>query len=325
MRKFIALSAILCIAIAATYFSACNNNKTAEPQADAKEDSLKNVLAKGEYLVHHVAGCLDCHSQRDFTKYSGPIAPGTEGGGGFGFDKSLIGDLIPGVVYAKNITPDPETGIGTWTDDEILRAMTQGISKNGDTLYPLMPYMSYNRMAKEDLLSIIAYIKTLKPIKNKVSARQLMVPISMIYPAKMLQPSIDNNVRPAESDVVKYGEYLTTFADCATCHTPFTKQGPDMSRMFAGGLTFFLPSNKVNSANITSDSATGIGTWTEQAFMNKFTVYRDPKNYNYDPGNQNTIMPLSILAGIKDSDLKAIYAYLSTVRPVTNKIEKFPK
>jgi hypothetical protein len=232
---------------------------------------------------------------------------------------------LPGVLHGKNITPDAETGIGTWTDDEILRAMTQGISKNGDTLFPIMPYPNYNRMAKDDLLSIIAYIRTLKPIKNKIPARQLMMPIAMAYPGKFLQPSVDGNFRPSESDKVKYGEYLITMADCGTCHSPLTPQGPDISRMYAGGYTFELPSNKVVSANITPDTATGIGAWPEEAFMNKFTPFRDEKIINSDPGKQNTIMPLSILAGIKDDDLKAIYAYLRTVKPISNKVEKFPK
>ena len=181
-------------------------------------------------------------------------------------------------------------------------------------------------MAKEDLMSIIAYIKTLKPIKNKVPARQLMAPIAMAYPGKFLQPSVDGNIRPPESDKVKYGEYLITMADCGTCHSPLTPQGPDMSRMYAGGYRFDLGATGiVNSANITPDSATGIGAWTEERFLNKFTPYREEKNYNYDPGKQNTIMPLSILAGMKDEDLKAIYAYLRTVKPISNKVEKFPK
>lgn len=91
---------------------------------------------------------------------------GSEGGGG-GLFSNNIHDAIPGTLYGKNITPDIETGIGSWTDDEILRAITQGISKNGDTLFPLMPYVNYNKMAKDDLLAIIAYIRTLKPIKIK--------------------------------------------------------------------------------------------------------------------------------------------------------------
>ena len=322
MRKFIALAAICSFTIAALYISSCKGKKS-EPQANNKEDSLKKVIERGDYLANNVAGCMDCHSKRDFSKYSGPVVPGTEGGGGFVLDEKFG---LPGILYGKNITPDAETGIGTWTDDEILRAMTQGISKTGDTLFPIMPYPNFNRMAKEDLLSIITYIKTLKPIKNKIPPRQLMMPIAAAYPGKFLQPSVDGNVRPPESDKVKYGEYLITIADCGTCHSPLTPQGPDMSRMYAGGYRFDLGATGiVNSANITPDSATGIGAWTEERFLNKFTPYREEKNYNYDPGKQNTIMPLSILAGIKDEDLKAIYAYLRTVKPINNKVEKYPK
>lgn len=321
MRKFFVLTAILIVSIAAVYFSSCNNEKK-EPEPTANKDSLDNAIKRGEYLAHHVAGCMDCHSKRDFTKYSGPVMPGTEGGGGMIFDQKFG---LPGVLYGKNITPDSETGIGTWTDEEVLRAMTQGIRKNGDTLFPLMPYASYNHMAKEDLLSIIAYIRTLKPIKNKISPRQLMIPIAMAYPGPALQPSVDGNVRPAESDIVKYGGYLITVADCGTCHSPLTKQGPDRSRMYAGGYVFDLGSNKVASANITPDSATGIGTWTEERFLAKFAPYREEKNYDYAPGKENTIMPLTLIAGMTDNDLRAIYAYLHSIKPISNKVEKFPK
>ena len=321
MRKLLILSGICSLIIMAAYFSACKDKKSTAAETTDK-DSIKKVLERGEYLALHVAGCIDCHSKRDFAKFSGPVIPGTEGGGGLVFDQKFG---LPGILYGKNITPDNETGIGTWTDEEILRAMTQGISKNGDTLFPLMPYVQFNHMAKEDLLSIIAYIKTWKPIHNKVPARQLMVPIAMAYPGPALQASVDGNIRPPETDKVKYGEYLTTMADCGTCHSPQTPQGPDITRMFAGGYKFDLGSNKVNSANITPDSATGIGAWTEERFLTKFIQYREEKSYNFNPGNQNSIMPLSILAGIKDEDLKAIYAYLRTVKPVTNAVEKFPK
>jgi len=322
MRKLLALTAILCFICIAAYFTACNNNKV-EAQADTnKEDSLKKSIAHGDYLVNHVALCIDCHSERDYSKYSGPVKPGTEGMGGEAFTPGMG---VPGTVYAKNITPDSETGIGTWTDDEILRAMTQGITKTGDTLFPIMPYPNFNRMAKEDLMDIIAYIRRLKPVKNKVQARQLMIPIALAYPGRMLQPSVDGNVRPPETDIVKYGGYMTTFSSCGECHTPMTPQGPDFSRMFAGGHTFDNVLFKVTSANITPDSTTGIGMWTEDKFMTKFLPYREEKNYNFDAGKQNTIMPLAAYAGMKDSDLKAIYAYLRTVRAVSNKIEKYPK
>ena len=322
MRKIIALAAICSLTIAALYISSCKGKKS-EPQANNKEDSLKKVLERGEYLTLHVVPCLDCHSKRDYSKYSGPIVPGSEGMGGEVFDQKSIG--LPGTVYAKNITPDPETGIGTWTDDEILRAMTQGINKNGDTLFPIMPYVNFNHMAKEDLLSIIAYIRTLKPIKNKIPARQLMIPISMAYPAPALQPSVDGNMRPPETDVVKYGEYMVNAAACIDCHTPQVKGQFDFSRSFGGGLHFDAGSFKVNTANITPDSATGIGAWNEERFLNKFTQYREEKAYDFNPGTQNTVMPLTPYAGMKDGDLKAIYAYLRTVKPVSNKVEKYPK
>ena len=322
MRKFIALAAICTLIIAALYTSSCKGKKS-EPQADNKEDSLKKVLERGEYLTLHVVPCLDCHSKRDFSKFSGPLVPGSEGMGGYAFDQKLAG--VPGVVYAKNITPDPETGIGTWTDDEILRAMTQGISKTGDTLFPIMPYVNFNHMAKDDLLSIIAYIRTLKPIKNKVPDRQLMIPISMVYPAPALQASIDGNMRPPETDVVKYGGYLLNAAACVDCHTPQVQGQYDFSKTLAGGFRFDAGSFINNTANITPDSATGIGAWTEERFMNKFTVCREEKGYNYDAGTQNTYMPLTMYAGMTDNDLKAIYAYLRTVKPVSNKVEKYPK
>ena len=211
MRKYIALAAIIAFIIVAANFSSCKDKKSETKTGDNK-DSVAQQVKRGEYLAIHVAGCIDCHSNRDLTKFSGPVVPGTEGGGGFVFNEKFG---LPGTLYSRNITPDPETGIGTWTDDEILRAMTQGISKNGDTLFPIMPYPNFNRMAKDDLMSIIAYIRTLKPIKNKVEPRKLTIPIAMAYPGPILQPSIDKNVRPAETDVVRYGEYLAAMADCA--------------------------------------------------------------------------------------------------------------
>ena len=118
---------------------------------------------------------------------------------------------------------------------------------------------------------------------------------------------------------------MTNAAVCVDCHTPQTMQGPDFSKMFAGGFTFPIGNLLVNSANITPDSATGIGAWNEERFMNKFILYREEKNWNYSPGNQNTYMPVVMYSGMKDEDLKAIYAYLRTIKPISNKVEKYPK
>ena len=325
MQKTIVVSAILFMALTTIFFIACNNNST-EPnaRANSQEDSLKKVVARGEYLTLHVAVCMHCHSLRDFTKYAGPDVPGSIGGGGSKFDNTIFA-VIPGSFYSKNITPDSATGIGAWTDEELLRAITQGIRKNGDTLFPLMPYAHFNHMAKDDVISIIAYLRTLKPIKNTIPARQLMIPISVAYPAGALQKSIDSNTRPPESDKVKYGAYLVNMAGCSDCHTPYVKGQPDFSREFAGGNIFTVGDFKVASANITPDSTTGIGAWDVEGFLNKFTVCREEKGYNYNPGKMNTVMPLVDYSGMTDEDLKAMYAYFRTVKPVTNAVMKYPK
>jgi len=323
MKKLLALAAICSVVVFLLFLPSCNNNASDKPSASGKDDSIKKVLDRGEYLAVHVAACLDCHSTRDINKFAGPVVTGTEGQGGFEFGPGVG---APGKIYARNITPDNETGIGTWTDEEIMRAVTHGISKNGDTLFPIMPYLRYNRMAKSDLLAIIAYIRTLKPIKNKVPARQLMIPIAMAYPAPALQASVDGNVLPPASDKVAYGAYLGNMAHCTDCHTPITPKGePDMTKLFAGGHVCDVGAFKVAAANITMDSATGIGTWTEERFMNKFTPYREEKNYNFNPGKENTVMPLPAMAGMTDADLHALWAWVKTIPAVSNKVEKYPK
>lgn len=297
----------------------CNDGAETDDASIAANDSLQAQLERGKYLTTKVALCLDCHSERNFDYFSGPIIEGTEGKGGELFDQHNVG--VPGTIYARNITPDPATGIGSWTDDEIFRALTQGISKNGDTLFPLMPYPAYNQMAKEDIDAIIAYIKTLKPIEHKVPERQLLMPIHMAYPPN-LKATLDSNQRPPMDDKVKYGQYLVTAASCFDCHTPM--ENGQFGQPFTGGYTFNMPTFTVNSANLTSDPETGIGSWSEEQFLNKFTQYRNKEAYVFDAGRQNTIMPWTLYAQMDDYDLKAIYAFLKTLPPVKNKVEKHP-
>ena len=321
MPKLNAFYRVIFIALIVILFTGCNSNTSkslaSTGQNMMKQDSLNKVIARGKYLALHVAACFHCHSHRDFTKYAGPEIPGTKGEGGLKFDTTeLIG--MPGTFYSANITPDSATGIGSWTDKEILRAMTQGINKNGDTLFPLMPYYDFNRLAKSDLLSIIAYIRTLKPIKNAVPARHLTMPISTFYNEAALLKSVDANVCPPRSDQVKYGSYLVTMAGCNGCHTR------DGKSMLAGGVKFHAGTFKVTSANLTPDSSSGIGGWSEQAFLDKFIPCRDKQGYNYNPGKQNTIMPVVDFSGMTDGDLKAIYVYLRSIKPVKNIVIKFP-
>ncbi len=317
MAKFNAKSLVTLILIAAVVFlSTCvSNNNSA---GISKEDSLKQQLDHGKYLVTSVVNCVDCHSQLDMNKFSLPLIEGTEGSGGFPVHEIIN---IPGKIFIPNITP---YALKDWTDDEIAIAMTKGINKNGDTLFPMMPYHGMSKMAREDVHAVIAYIRTLKPIENSFPKRELFVPASVFGP--LPDNDYKNNVRPDTNNKVQYGEYLVSIAHCGDCHTPFSPEGiPDFSKGLSGGNEDKLPGFTVRSANITPDSATGIGSWTEAMFISKFRTNASPENVNRNPGKQNTIMPWTFFGRMKDNDLKAIYAYLRTVPPIQNKVVKWPE
>lgn len=317
MRKLLVLAVLFSVTIAAVYFSACNNS-TSDKQATTETDSLKQLVDRGHYLAHYVTQCMDCHSVRDTGKFSMPVVPGTEGGGApIPFGKA---EGIPGEVTPPNITP---FALKDWTDEEIIRAITGGINKKGDTLFPIMPYQHYSKMAKDDILAIVAYIRSLKPIERTTPPRRLEIPLSMLGPLPVV--NLDNNIKPDKADKLKYGEYLVNAAVCSECHTPMGPQGPDFSKVFAGGFVFDLPMFKVAVGNITPDSATGIGTWTEEMFLARFKNNGSDEMVNKYPGRMNTIMPWAMYAKMGEEELKAVYAYLRTVKPITNKVEKYPK
>ena len=308
-------------------FNACDSRKKVPPKEDpveeksaTKSSSLKQIIS-GERIVLSRARCLDCHSQRNWNMFGGPIIKGTEGMGGMMFNKEF--GAVRGTVYARNITP---AGIGDWSDDELIRAITQGITKKGDTLYPIMPYAFYNKMVKEEIEDVVAYIRSLKRVDSVVPERKLTVSASSAYPSSLLTQNIETNVKPSELNKVKYGEYLVTTVGCTNCHTPLNaKREYQLDKLFAGGLRWKHEKFTAVSANITPDPATGIGNWTEELFLTKFKDYRDPSFYNYNPGRKNTFMPWLSFSQLNDYDLKAIYAYLRTVKPVSNTVEKFPE
>ena len=278
-------------------------------------------LARGQYLVENVVGCVVCHADRDFAKYTGPVVAGTKGKGGqrFGF-----GDE-PFVLYARNITPE---GIGDWTDGELIRAITSGVSRDGTPLFPLMPYTHYAKLAREDVEAIVAYVRTLPPVPAQpLPSRQLNFPLPLIVRTIPAAPS--HRPLPPPTDRVAYGEYLVNAAVCSDCHTPMDDQGAPLAGMdFAGG-TPFMPGGVglVRSANITPDAMTGIGTWTEDQFLEKFRAFRGAPVRDLDGEErlQNTEMPWPNYAGMTDDDLRAIYAYLRSLPPVINRVEKHPR
>ena len=133
--------------------------------------------------------------------------------------------------------------------------------------------------------------------------------------------------RPSPDDKVAYGKYLTSAALCSDCHTPIDDQGTPLPNMdFAGGQEFVETGYRVRAANITPDANTGIGSWTEQQFIDKFKAFENATSTTLGEHEraQNTVMPITAYAGMTREDLSAIYAYLRTLKPVTNRVEKFP-
>ncbi len=275
-------------------------------------------LARGQYLFEHVSLCVDCHSTRDWTKYGGPVMPGTHGKGGelFGTNMGLPGDF-----YARNITP---AGLGDWTDGEIVRAMTTGVSRDGEPLFPIMPYPRYGRMAKDDVDAIVAYLRTIPAIANTVPAHTFKFPMQLV--TRTIPAPAQFTTRPSPSDRVNYGEYVTNAAACTDCHTPQVQGAPVPGLTFAGGMEFPLPGGGyVRSANITADAGTGIGTWTEQQFVDKFTAMASAPDQvlaTADDKKKNTVMPWKAYGGMTRDDLAAIYTYLRSLPPVVHRVEK---
>jgi mono/diheme cytochrome c family protein len=284
---------------------------------DLKLNADSALLARGSYLANHVAVCIDCHSARDWNYLSGPIVHGTEGQGGEIFSEKFG---FPGTFYAKNITPE---GIGNWTDGEIYRAITSGVSKNGEPFFPIMPYPNYNTMDTEDVHAIIAYIRTLAPIKNKVEPSSANFPVNLIL--RTMPKPANPQKRPEKSQVLEYGSYLFKVAACNNCHTPHEKGEPIEGKFLAGGFEFPLAGGIVRSANLTQDKETGIGHWTKETFISKFKAFKD-SSMSKSPVSQgayNTIMPWTMYAGMTDEDLSAIFEYLQTVPAIKNEVIKY--
>jgi hypothetical protein len=311
--KRILLIVVIIVASALAYLKLALPN-VGEPE-EIKITATPEMIKRGEYLANHVCVCIDCHSTRDWSKFSGPPIVGTEGKGGDAFTRDFG---FPGNFYSKNITP---ANLGDWTDGEIIRAISCGVDKHGKSLFPVMMYPYYSTMDKDDIIAIVAYIRTLKPIKNETKPAEPDFPMNLII--NTIPSDAKYTTLPSKDDKVDYGKYLVNASGCADCHTNVIKGKKIEGMDFAGGREFNLPGpKKIISSNITPDKETGIGYWTEETFVNKFKSFEDrTKLQDYkSPKDYQSIMPWNMYAGMDSSDLKAIFAYLQTLKAVKNKV-----
>lgn len=322
MKKVFKFLGIIFVILLLVVIGAATYVKTALPNVgpppDLKVEITPERVERGEYLANHVMLCMDCHGERDFSLFAAPPKPGSQGSGGEIFDQKFG---FPGTFVAVNLTP---FGIGDWTDGELYRAITCGVSKDGHALFPVMPYKNFGKMADEDIHSVIAYLRTLSPIENSLPTREIDFPVNFIIntmPIKGVPEAI-----PSKSDPVAYGKYMINAAGCAECHTKHEK-GEVVGKYLAGGFVFPMPDGSVvRSANITQHPTKGIGSWTEETFMKRFKQYVTDSTkavIPVEPGQMQTIMPWYMYAGMDSLDLKSIFAYLKTVEPVDESVITF--
>jgi hypothetical protein len=278
-------------------------------------------LERGRYLVEHVLPCGVCHAGSvEESVWGGPPAAGLEWQGGlfWGEDSGF-----PGRLYSRNITPDVETGLGGWTDGEIMRAVREGVDRNGRALAPIMPYLEWRAISDEDAGAMVVYLRTLPPRRNSVPPPEISLSRWLEY-VRLPEPLHGPVPAPDRGDEVAYGRYLSTIAGCRTCHgrVGATYQIEDE---FGGGQTFRMAwGGTVRSPNLTPH-ATGLGSRTRENFVAIFKSFDDPDARRIPVApEKNTVMPWLQFSGMTEADLGAIHAYLLTVKPVDNAVERWP-
>lgn len=301
------------------YVSATWDKPVDRPVREMTASMDSATIAHGEFLFKYSTTCWMCHSPRrsiDGLPSGGAVEDLRDFGPGFG------------LFYMKNITPDKETGIGTWTDGEIVRAIREGIGKDGHAFF-IMPSRAFNRMSDEDALAIAAYLKSLPPVKNPLAAHEYSFFTKALYTFGMIKPQpqvTEPVVAPPRGATVEWGKYLANHrALCTDCHTPFDQNTGTFfeDSLFVGGnFPIGQPLGKMAEEeidpiwaygpNLTPDSATGIGTWTEDDFVAVLKSGVGPDGRT----RVATAMPYPYYKLWDEIDLRAMYRYLRTLEPV---------
>lgn len=273
--------------------------------ADAPDPQQAKV-DRGEYLAH-IAGCNLCHTPM------GKMGPDTS--------KAYAGGLEVkeafGTWRSPNITMHEATGIGSWTDEQIIKAVREGVRPDGTGMIPIMPFMFYNAMSDDDAAALVAYLRTVPAVDNKVE-RVTGLPLPTADKMPVPKPA---GKPPGESPAER-GRYLATLAHCGACHVPVDKKGvPDMARMYAGGMPMELMEpfgeGVVYAPNLTPDPKTGIADYTEEDLV---AAIRTMKKKDGSP----IVFPMMLYApaygALSDEDASAIAVFIKSLPPVENAV-----
>jgi mono/diheme cytochrome c family protein len=299
----VALVAIVVGGVPAYMYAAYPKMRAAQ---DMKAPTTPEAIERGRYLSEAMTGCIACHSPIDESRpgdfpqagleYAGRVFPQGTG---------------PGTVIAPNITPDPETGIGRWTDGEVVRAIREGVSRDGRPLFPMMNYPNYKKFSDDDVLAIVAFLRTQKPVKRDSGRTQLDFPVGIIV--RTLPQPLDGPPPGLPAAGVERGRAMLGIMLCGDCHSPRDDRGNLVpGKELAGGTAFKGPYGLVYAANITSHPSAGIGAYSNDDLKR---IFREGKNR---AGRALWVMPWSVTKNMTDADLDALIAALREVPPSPN-------
>lgn len=264
-----------------------------------------DLVERGRYLVT-IAGCIECHTPINLETFQ-PIE-GMEFAGGNAFEVPGLGTIL-----SRNITQDEEYGIGAWTDEEIKTTIQTGVAPDGQHIFPIMPYTTFNNMAEEDLDAIVAFLRTVEPINNPIPRQQLLP--DEAYPQLQRRTDI---VAPDPTDTAERGRYLMrAVTACTDCHTPIDAEtgAPIMDMYLAGGQPYAGPWGTIYGGNITPDEETGIGTWSDE------DIERVVRQGIRPDGRIAVLMPYTLYSQLTDDDMAGIIYFLrNDVQAVHNEV-----
>lgn len=282
------------------------------PLTDRKFERTPQRMARGRYLVEHVAGCFDCHSLVDFKKPGMQPIAGYKGSGDV-LTADEAGFPAPYQVVHPNISPDMDTGAGTWTDDMFARAIREGVGHDGRKLTNYMPYRQFRYLSDEDLASVVVYVRSIPPVHRSLPKSNFP---EWVLDEANPEPLSEPVPTPDLSTPVKRGEWLVHIADCSGCHTPTDGRFHDLPGMYmAGGGQLKGRWGEVYSANLTPDPSSPFYTSTPEQFIKEIHSGKVTARV------LNSIMPWGYFRGMTDEDLRAIFAYLRTLKPVKHRVD----
>ncbi len=318
LRRILLISltlAALAITAAGAYVSTYRPAQRPAPRLTIERTAER--VERGRYLVESVVACAQCHGDRDWSLHGGPARLESGLGGGVCLTSE---QGFPGILCGSNLTPDAATGLGRWTDGEILRALREGVDRDGRALFPMMPYDVYRHLSDDDATAIVAYLRSLEPVANAQPETDVAFPVSFFIktvPEPLAAPV--TAVDPA--DTVARGELLARVAGCEFCHTPVDERMQALPGMaFAGGHEHRGPFGTRLAPNLTPH-ATGMGARTRDEFIGIFKAFAGDATIRVAP-ETNTPMPWGSFSGMTEDDLGAIYDYLRTVAPVDHSVPR---